>query len=101
VYELTELRKSRAWQEIHDQGVEEGIQKGSQEGIQKGIDKGIEEGETEDQDGSSLSRQGNVNEGSRRIAGPLRSPSPAIGSKIATWLITFAGVCFMTVSSLR
>ncbi len=48
MYELTELRKSRAWQEIHDQGVEEGIQKGSQEGIQKGIEKGIEEGETEE-----------------------------------------------------
>ncbi len=37
MYELTDLRKTRAWQEIHDQGVEEGVQ--------KGLEKGIEEGE--------------------------------------------------------
>ena len=41
MYELTDLRKTRVWQEAHEEGLEEGIEKG----IKKGIEEGIEEGQ--------------------------------------------------------
>jgi predicted transposase/invertase (TIGR01784 family) len=39
MFHLTDLRKTRVWQEAHEEGVQEGIEKGIAEGIEKGIEK--------------------------------------------------------------
>jgi predicted transposase/invertase (TIGR01784 family) len=44
MFKLHDIRKTRVWQEAHEEGMEKGIEKGIEEGIEKGIEKGIEEG---------------------------------------------------------
>jgi predicted transposase/invertase (TIGR01784 family) len=36
MFKLDDLRKTRVWQEAHEEGIEKGIEKGRQEGIEKG-----------------------------------------------------------------
>ncbi len=40
MFKLHDLRKTRVWQEVHEEGVEEGIEKGIEKGVEKGIEKG-------------------------------------------------------------
>jgi predicted transposase/invertase (TIGR01784 family) len=52
MFKLTDIRKTRVWQEAHEEGIvegkaegiEKGIEKGIEQGIEKGIEQGIEEG---------------------------------------------------------
>lgn len=40
MFHLEDLRKTRVWQEAHEEGVEEGLEKGIEKGMEKGIEKG-------------------------------------------------------------
>jgi predicted transposase/invertase (TIGR01784 family) len=40
MFKLHDIRKTRVWQEAHEEGIEKGIEKGIEEGIEKGIEKG-------------------------------------------------------------
>src|SRR5579884_4036800 len=46
MFELEDLRKSRVWQEAHDEGREEGREEGRAEGREEGRAEGREEGQT-------------------------------------------------------
>ncbi len=44
IFKLHDIRKTRVWQEAHEEGIEQGIEKGIEQGIEKGIEQGIEKG---------------------------------------------------------
>ncbi len=44
IFKLHDIRKTRVWQEAHEEGIEQGIEKGIEKGIEQGIEKGIEQG---------------------------------------------------------
>ena len=42
MFQLTELKKTRAWQDMHREFSEKGLQEGHQKGLQEGLKEGIE-----------------------------------------------------------
>jgi predicted transposase/invertase (TIGR01784 family) len=45
MFQLEDLRKTRFWQEAHEEGVDEGLGKGLERGLEKGLKKGRQEGQ--------------------------------------------------------
>ena len=44
MFHLEDLRKTRVWQEAHEEGTAKGIERGIERGIEQGIEQGIEKG---------------------------------------------------------
>lgn len=40
MFQLHDLRKSRVWQEAHEEGIEKGLKKGLEKGREEGMEKG-------------------------------------------------------------